>query len=443
MKNIELIVEHDVCVSCGACSHICPFRNIQMEYSSVYEKWLPRVIDRKFCHQCNGLKNCLSVCQSFAVDYQQLAESHKNHLLGKVSGVYTGYSLDDELRFFSTSGGFVTSLCRDLLTDGMVDGVIALQHESGLEYVPKLFTKAQDCSMPGSIYHNVNYEQAFHLLKANDGKFAIVGLPCQLTSIALLCQKKQFIYLQERIYAKISLVCGYIFDRYIPKAFAEFNNFQLGEITYRGQSRFRRTEIRNTNSSKVFEAEKLRGLQEYINHRILVDKFFCQNYCLYCVDHLAYVADIVAGDARLQRYHSDTLGSNIIICRTSRGEELLSRLSNFCLEPGTLQDIVESQTELYAVGALGEHMRKRWRTQSFIPSHPRTTENSDIKIYPLPLVAKFKLLVIRDVFRQKKFTHARYLYLIARMAQFLNSALEVGVKKLYEYFHHRFMSAGK
>jgi hypothetical protein len=38
--------------------------------------------------------------------------------------------------------------------------------------------------------------------------------------------------------------------------------------------------------------------------------------------HLAYCADIDAGDAWLSEYDDDKTGSNIIITRTNNGEEL-------------------------------------------------------------------------------------------------------------------------
>lgn len=410
-NSIKIITDNDYCISCGACTHICPFDNIVLEYSLYRGKWDAIVQNTEKCITCDGLKNCLAVCPSYNVDYMSLASSHENNLLGKIANVYNGYSADHTIRFNASSGGFIRALCKSLLEKNEIDGIITITHDEELEYTPKIVTDVS--SMPNSIYHNINYENAFKLLQETRGKYLLIGLPCQITSIEQLLRKKRFAYLKERIYAKVALICGYTFDRTNAEAFAFCSGFTLQEITYREKGRYRKTNLIHDKGSKLFDIKKPNGVFEYAHNLMMFDKFTAQNHCLYCVDHIGYCADIVVGDAWQKKYEADTIGTNLVISRTEQGEKIIAKVDGFVFEQGYKNEIIESQSEAYALGSLGESMKTmRYKDKYFYPLHKRTDNTADIKTYPLRSIDIFKMAFLKKLLRNRKFLLAKYLYVL-------------------------------
>ena len=199
--SIKIITDNNLCISCGSCTHICPFDNIVMEFSMPRGKWDAIVQNTDACLQCNGSKNCLYVCPSYDTDYTKYG-SEENNLLGKIENVYNGWSKDSNTRITSSSGGFIREFSDMLLEKKIVTHIIAITQDSGLEYTPKSIIDTK--LMPNSIYHNINFENAFEILKNNDGKFLLIGLPCQLTGIELLLSKKKYSHLRDKVFLKVS-----------------------------------------------------------------------------------------------------------------------------------------------------------------------------------------------------------------------------------------------
>lgn len=428
LLSIKIISDNDLCVSCGACLHICPFNNIQMKFNDYRGKWETQVKNSDACRKCNGKSLCLSVCPSYNVDYVELASSNENNLLGKIRSVCNGHSKNNEIRFSASSGGFIRELCMTLLQKEKIDGIISITHDNGLEYSPKIIT---DISlMPNSIYHNINFQNAFSLLKESEGKYLLVGLPCQITSFSLLMKKKKYTGLSNKIYAKVSLICGYSFDRKNVKAFAYYNNFDAEEISYREMGRYRKTRLKNKSDELLFEVFNPKNFRERINNMIFFDQFLPQLGCLYCVDHICYCADIVVGDAWQRRYSNDNIGTNIIICRTEKGEDAISQMESFKFEKGYKEEIIEAQSAAYAQGTIGEAMKRvRLKRHYFIPDRRRTYNLSDIQVYRFKCKHLIKIKVIKNMLRSERFDMAKNLYLFLNFKEFLKSSLRKIIRR--------------
>ena len=111
-------------------------------------------------------------------------------------------------------------------------------------------------------------------------KYLLIGLPCQITSIELFLRKRKYDHLKEKIYAKVSLICGYSFDRKNARAFAHYNNFDLEEISYRERGRYRKTRLKNKSGELLFEVFNPKNFRERINNMIFFDQFLPQLGCL-------------------------------------------------------------------------------------------------------------------------------------------------------------------
>ncbi|MCK5062246.1 Coenzyme F420 hydrogenase/dehydrogenase, beta subunit C-terminal domain [Candidatus Parcubacteria bacterium] len=426
--SVKIISDNDLCVSCGACLHICPFNNIRMEFNDYRGKWESQVKNSNICKKCNGKSLCLSVCPSYSVDYVELARSNENSLLGRIRCVCNGYSRNKDIRFSASTGGFVHELCKTLLDNKKIDGVISITHDHGLEYSPKILTDIH--LMPNSIYHNINFQNTITLLKKAEGKYLLIGLPCQITSIELFLRKRKYAHLKEKIYAKVSLICGYSFDRKNAKAFAHYNNFDLEEISYRERGRYRKTRLKNKSSGLLFEVFNPKNFRERINNMIFFDQFLPQLGCLYCIDHICYCADIVVGDAWQKRYSDDDIGTNIIICRTEKGEDLISQMESFKFEKGYQEEIIEAQSPAYALGTIGEGMKRvKLKGHYFIPERRRTDNLSDIQRYRFKFKDLIKIKIIKNLLRSERFDAARSLYLFLNLKMVVRYFLRKLIKR--------------
>ena len=390
-----------------------------MRISHHHGKWEPVIQKTDICdNRCNGKELCLSVCPSYDIDYIALAESDKNNLLGKIEQVYTGFSRNEAIRLSSTSGGFIRELCATLLDSGQIHGIISITHDEGLEYTPKIIRDIG--SMPCSVYHNINFANAIDLLKKASGKYLLIALPCQMTSIELFTNKKKYRRLKEKIYAKVVLICGYVLDRTSVEAIAHYKHFDMKEITYRGNGRDILINMRSGSKKSEYNTIYPENMDEMINARMMYDNFLPQLGCLYCVDHLGYCADLVVGDAWLEKYRDDKIGTNIIISRTRKAEELIRRMTSFEFIEASHEDIVESQGVHYALGALGEGLKEiKIKGNHFIPNKRRTRDSFRLIKYDLRAKDLIKIKIIKVLLQKRRFRLARFLCMVLESRRIL------------------------
>lgn len=98
------------CTACGACQNMCPTNSIDM-INDENDGFIYPIINKKTCIKCN---KCISVCPII----NKLSYDHRYKLK-----TYAAWSLDDETRINSTSGGIFTELTKFVLSkEGYVVG---------------------------------------------------------------------------------------------------------------------------------------------------------------------------------------------------------------------------------------------------------------------------------------------------------------------------------
>ncbi len=343
MKNLQVVLDSDLCVGCGACTAAEPGLKLHLHPEKLmYEPDGP------------GGERAASVCPAIQVDFaglqQRLFPGKDPTSVGVVEGVYLAQSLNLGRNLRASSGGLIKELLLYYLSRDDVDGAIVLGHRGGLDYEPRLIrTAAEVDALPGSVYHSLSFEKAIRLLEENEGRFVVVAIPCQLEGLY------QYVYkyrpeLKERIFATIGLICGWTYSHHALRAISEFsrtNYDDLKDVTYRGGG--------PVGPLRLITSDVEKRVHRRINfgYQVAFDRSFNIPRCHLCIDHTNFLADIVVGDAWLPSTVGTKSGVSIVVCRRQETVEHLQELRNRqrirLVEVG-VDDVVESQSRRVAFG---------------------------------------------------------------------------------------------
>lgn len=339
MRKIIELVDNNICSGCGICVSVCPRKCFEIQFtdSGQYRPIIPkeRIADCIDCHICS--KSC-----GFLTDYQVNRNTKYDFHIGEYYSTYSAYVTDDKLRLKSASGGVATQLLKSLIKNNIVNYVVCVRQVANKHPLIKpVICKTEDeidaCS--GSFYYPVEYSDIIRYILLNDGRYAIVGLPCVLRSIenAKSINKK----LKERILITIGLVCGsnknaahtdFLLKKYGNQETIHSINFRL--------------KLENTQSSSI-------NFQFNHDKKLIIDNKQWGKYwslgafnlksCSYCTDVFAEKADIVLMDAWKYPYVNDYKGTNFVVIRNKVIDNLFRNLTDCQIEPVDIQDIVYSQ----------------------------------------------------------------------------------------------------
>ncbi len=359
-QNVSIIPENDLCISCGACRHACPAQEITIEYRVTKGIYEPVIQNTVACDTCST-KPCLQVCPSYQVDFRALANwMDEEEVFGPVEGVYLGKSSSAEIQRRASSGGVIREICRYYLENDLADGVVSLKHAGGLDYKAEIFRDpAEMNSMPGSIYHNFSFESVIDILKNSSERLVLVATPCQLTAIkkwATLFQAD----LRAQLVLSIGLICGWMFSRNSLVHFLKSQGIleKPTEVSYRGGDKV--GQLRIKTGQREFQFSRRPQIHRD-SHTAAFRTAFSRSYntrrCLVCVDHLNYLADVSVGDAWLDAFARESLGTSLVVTRNERIDKLIHQMikgQRLDLITGKKEDIVESQSRDLALGISAE-----------------------------------------------------------------------------------------
>ncbi|MDD4089251.1 MAG: Coenzyme F420 hydrogenase/dehydrogenase, beta subunit C-terminal domain, partial [Tissierellia bacterium] len=180
MNNINsfLALGKSCCTGCAVCVNVCPNNCIFMKYDD--EGFLYPEIDIKKCTEC-GL--CESLCPA-------INNSVSDNL--KEPKVYAAWSLDDEVRTSSSSGGIFTELAHKVLDNGgFVSGARYKTNNlvehcliNSREQLHELRQSKYVQSEIGLIYKDIKR------LLEEDKTVMFTGTPCQIAGLIQYLNKK-------------------------------------------------------------------------------------------------------------------------------------------------------------------------------------------------------------------------------------------------------------
>lgn len=330
----DIIVANELCVGCGVCAGICPGHVLEMRWNQQGE-YIPIEVGGECSSSCSL---CLSICP-FAPD-QENETSLATELFSSVVGIryleetgyilnsYVGYAVTENFRENGASGGLATWFLTRLLRERVVDRVICVKPQQDTEklFAFSMLNTAEDVkSASRSCYYPVEMSGVIKQIIAEDGRYAVVVLPCFAKALRLAM--KRLPILRKRIKVIVGLVCGQMKS----KAFVEYLQVRcagsllpLDKVTFRIKEPARpasdygiRLEWQEQGRccSKTFFWTEGMG-------KIFTYDYFKLNSCNYCDDLFAETADVVFMDAWLPEYKSDYRGHNIVINRQERFKQI-------------------------------------------------------------------------------------------------------------------------
>lgn len=325
LNNIYYTSHNQMCTGCGVCEDVCPKHCITIQRLNGEHR---PVVNEGGCNKCG---KCLRVCPGVGIEFQKFqpeSDGQKtDKYIGKFVGLHTGYSLDEDIRYHSASGGMVSQFLIYLLDKKVIDGAAVTgykdDHITPYSYIAR--SREEVINARSSKYCPVALNKVGNeIASLTEGKYVIVGTPCHIQGF----RKRMAIdrKLRERIVGLFAIYCSsgrtfngqdYLLEHYGVKKegiqyFAYRDHGCLGYLTI--QERFPSLGIRNTGCREL----KIPYTQYY---GPLLRSFFKPHRCLTCIDHYGELADVCFGDIHIPPYDEDKVGISSWITRTEFWEE--------------------------------------------------------------------------------------------------------------------------
>ncbi|HLR35765.1 MAG TPA: Coenzyme F420 hydrogenase/dehydrogenase, beta subunit C-terminal domain, partial [Tissierellales bacterium] len=353
---MDTVVKNDYCIGCGLCASLAESPlTMKINEDGKYQPSL-----KEDNHDANMKISALSVCP-FARDNDKESEIGKN-VFGEVSNIrfdkysgyyiksYAGYVIEGEFRSKGSSGGMGNWIATQLFKKNLVDGIIHVKSSSDNNLFDYQISYTIDELSKGakSKYYPIEMSQVLQFVKENEGRYALIGIPCYIKGVRLLAEQDKVI--NDRIKFFIGLVCGHLKSN----IFAKSIGWQLGiepdklkEIDFR-----KKLEGRAANNYGVeVKGEKdgddvvLSSPTKELYTTNWGQGMFKYNACEFCDDVLAETADVTVGDAWLPEYSNDSMGTNVIVVRNPIIEKIFeeNRDNTIHIEDLSSKKVYQSQ----------------------------------------------------------------------------------------------------
>lgn len=244
-------------------------------------------------------------------------------MLGQSSGAYLSYASDSSIRENSASGGSTSALLISALESGEIDGAIVCKTFIEENKVRAHFiiarTRDEILSARGSKYVETKFlGEVLPLLHQNQGRFAVCGLPCDISNLTRWMAKD--LSISSKVILKIAFLCGHnsrkeLIDGVCEKMCSGTENTNLKDFTFR-------TGHWRGELSATFDNGKIirKPFSYFSDYRNLY--FFAERKCTACVDHFGYDSDISMGDVWLYSLKDCPIKHTGVLVRTKRAEVL-------------------------------------------------------------------------------------------------------------------------
>lgn len=313
-KNVQWVVDNNVCLGCGTCVAACPNAAISMVETP--GGLLVAEVNESDCNHC-GL--CISLCPGIHLD-GSLLSPQTDPFRGNVVAAYIGQATDQRILRNSTSGGVATSLINNLLYTGQIASALVTEIPNDGSLRPRCIItndKEEIYRAQGSKYCPVplNMIMLENISKQHQ-RFAVVALPCHVHGLRnLQCQSEEPSEAEPFI---IGLTCGrtlsyLVVDHFVRESYEARENIVGLDYRSKGWRGWPGDVALQTYSGDI----------QYLSrkYRYELKQIYCPLACRLCFDKMNVLSDVVLGDPF--GIQEDKKGYSYILARTVRGNEAL------------------------------------------------------------------------------------------------------------------------
>lgn len=330
------VIKHGYCIGCGVCAAVSNSKiNMKMNKFMMYEANIESCLTKIELDICENIcpfsDKAKNEDELYREIYSDLPYHHKK--IGGYISLYAGYVNKDDFREKGSSGGVGSWIISELLKNGEIDKVIHVKNREPSKNDSRLFSYQISSSyeevLSGakSKYYPIELSEVLGFIRNNSYRYLIVGIPCFIKSIRLLM--KQDVVFSERIKYCIGLVCGHLKSTRFADMFAWQNGIHPNEL-YAIDFRTKLPDYGANNYGITLSYIKNNKIDKLISKPISQlyganwgKGFFKYKACDYCDDVLAELADVTIGDAWLPQYTNHAKGTNIVIIRNPKIQELV------------------------------------------------------------------------------------------------------------------------
>ena len=373
LRALARIVDGGLCHRCGTCVGICPTDTLGVDAEG-----FPRVKNLSACTDCDL---CVKVCPGDEFNFHAHTKAifGEEGSLSETHGVFLdaaiAYATYPELRERSTSGGLATAILLHLLETKQIDGAVVIASDENVLWRGKPIvarTAHEILAAVKSKYAISPTNSVFAELRNVPGRYALVGLPCQIHGFVKAAELDQ--RLRERVVLTIGLYCHAAVEHKAYEVIWE----SLGEKAKRAKKFTSRIgkhpgaphiELEDGSLYPVYFGDK-RGYRpssmEIIN---ILYRLYSPPRCLTCFDASAEFADIAVGDPWMAPPDDDVdfyKGWSFTLLRTQRGQSVYAEL----LASGKIVSKTVTRREALACNRMMS-TEKRWRAFRIIETHRR------------------------------------------------------------------------
>jgi len=331
------IVRSGLCIGCGSCAVQSNDAGATMKLDK-YGELKPGGSDwhqqksKNVNYTCPFSPGAMNENEIAAIRFPE--SKRRDQFIGSFESAYVGYASEDDFRLKGSSGGMVTWVATELMRKGLVDGVAHVVAVDDPQAEGRFFkyriskTEAEIRQGAKSRYYPVEMSEVLSCIKEIPGNYAVVGIPCFIKAIHLL--RNQNPVFKERIKYTLGLFCGHMKSARFVESFA----WQLGVPV----SQVQKVEFRYKHPERP--ANWYNALLTLTDGTIvnkdwwhLADGdwgagYFMNSACNYCDDVVAETADIAFGDAWVEPYSSDGMGTNVVIVRSPEVQRMIDNAIN-------------------------------------------------------------------------------------------------------------------
>ncbi|MFD2245330.1 Coenzyme F420 hydrogenase/dehydrogenase, beta subunit C-terminal domain [Pontibacter ruber] len=332
------IVRSGLCIGCGSCVAQAASNGTAMDFDwygqlkpKGPEEWY-RSDSESFTRTCPFSPAAKNEDHLAAELYPTARQAHL--ATGRFETAYVGHVSEEDFRLQGSSGGMVTWVATELLRRGLIDGVahvVASQNpqEEGRYFRYRISrTEAEVRQGAKSRYYPIELSEILQMIREVPGRYAVVGIPCFIKAVQLL--RREDPIFRERIRFTLGLFCGHMKSARFVESFAwqmQVPAEQIEQVEYRHKDPNRPANWYNARLT-LRDGQVVNRDWWHLADGDWGAGFYMNSACNFCDDVIAETADISFGDAWVEPYSSDGMGTNVVVVRSPLIQELVANAVN-------------------------------------------------------------------------------------------------------------------